>query len=83
MVSTIDTSASSNDEEAMDDESPAGGFPPHDQLGFRKRITINGIDETVFLVWPEKFKSVFCRGLDPGFVARTLELSAVSAAQII
>jgi hypothetical protein len=71
-ISTIEPSASSKEDEVMKDESPAGGFATHDQLGFRKRIAINGVEETVYLVWPEKFKSVFCQGLDPDFVARTL-----------
>jgi uncharacterized protein (DUF927 family) len=51
-VSTIEPSASSDEDESMnnDDESPAGGFTTHDQLGFRKRMKINGVEETVYLV---------------------------------
>jgi putative DNA primase/helicase len=41
-----------------------------DQLGYRK-IDISS-DLTLFLVWPEAWAKVFCKGLDPRFVLKTL-----------
>jgi putative DNA primase/helicase len=44
-----------------------------DQLGFRRKITIKGVAQTVFLIWPAAWASTFCRGLDPNFVRRVLQ----------
>ena len=46
--------------------------PVRDQLGYRKIDEKTGEQLTLFLVWPETWAKVFCRGLDPAFVARTL-----------
>jgi putative DNA primase/helicase len=41
-----------------------------EQFGYRKIDESSGL--TLFLVWPETWAKIFCKGLDPVFVAKTL-----------
>jgi putative DNA primase/helicase len=52
------------------DLAPASTIAARDQWGYRTRESWNNV---VFLIWPETWAHIFCRGLDPIFVARVLK----------